>query len=197
MVIDLSGRLSVDELGRLVDELLRRRLLTLPRLRERAEELRSAPGRSMRKVRLVLAQRPTGYDPGESELEARLMRLIQKYGFPVPAPQHWVRSPRWKARLDHAYPDQRLYLEGDGFGFHFTASDLDNDARRRNRLVLDGWRPLTFTWRMTDAEIVAVLDRVYDRDAGAWRPFAQSALTVSADCANAGGTGDVTAARPL
>jgi hypothetical protein len=170
-VIDLSGRLDVPRLGRLVDELLRRRLLTLPELRRRAEAFRSAPGRSMRTVRLVLAQRPGSYDPGESELEARVMRLILRHGFPEPKPQHWVRRPGYKARLDHAYPEQRIYLEGDGFGHHFTASDLDSDARRRNRLVLDGWRPLSFTWRMTDAEIVATLDQIYDRATRRWRAF--------------------------
>ncbi len=102
------------------------------------------------------------------------MRLILRHGFPDPKPQHWVRNQGFKARLDHAYLEPRIYLEGDGFGFHFTASDLDNDARRRNRLVLDGWRPLSFTWRMTDAEIVATLDRIYDRDTHTWRPFARS-----------------------
>ncbi len=29
--------------------------------------------------------------------------------------------------------------------------------------MLDGWRPLTFTWRMTDDEVVATLDEVFDR----------------------------------
>ena len=32
--------------------------------------------------------------------------------------------------------------------------------------MLDGWRPLTFTWRMTDDEIVATLDEVFDRATG-------------------------------
>jgi very-short-patch-repair endonuclease len=56
-------------------------------------------------------------------------------------------------RIDFAWPDRRLYLEGNGFGWHMLATDLDSDARRQNELVLNGWIPIEITWRMTDAEI--------------------------------------------
>jgi hypothetical protein len=46
-----------------------------------------------------------------------------------------------------------VYLEGNGFGFHSLSTELDRDARRQNELVLDGWRPIEITWRMTNAEI--------------------------------------------
>lgn len=169
LVLDLSGRLTPELLGRLVDELVRRRLLRLESLRERVERTRPAPGRSTRTLHAVLAGRIGGYDPGESTLEARIARVIRRHGFPAPVQQHWVRLGEHRYRLDFAYPGRRVYLEGDGFGFHSTASELDADARRRNRLVIDGWRPLTFTWRMTDAEIVGALDAVYDRGTRAWR----------------------------
>ena len=35
--------------------------------------------------------------------------------------------------------------------------------------MAEGWRPLTFTWRMSDSEIIAVMDTVYDRATGTWR----------------------------
>ncbi len=169
LVIDLSSRLDDDALGRLLDEALRRRLLRLNDLRERMPRLRPAPGRSVRRIERVLAARSPGFAPGESVLEARLSAVIVGNGFPPPIAQHWVRGAGWRARLDFAYPDQGLYLEGDGFGFHFTASDLDNDARRRNRLHIAGWRGLVFTWRMTDVEIIESLDALYDRSTHQWR----------------------------
>lgn len=168
LLIDLSSRLGVAGTGRLLDEMLRRKLATLQELADRLPTLRPAPGRSVRVLRLVLAQRWKGYDPGESTLEARLIRVIKRKKFPLPVQQHRIRDGRFKARLDFAYPDVKLFLEGDGFGFHSTASDLDNDSRRRNELVVRGWLPLTFTWRMRDKEIEATLARMYDRNTGTW-----------------------------
>lgn len=170
LVLDMSGRLPPNLLGRLVDELMRRKLLDLDELRHRVDETRPAPGRSVRKLRLVLSQRLPGYDPGESTLEARIVRVIAKHGFPAPVQQFGVASPTGSYRLDFAYPEAGVYLEGHGFGFHNMATDLDRDATRQNRLVGDGWRPLTFTWRMKDKEIVAALDSVYDRTTRSWRP---------------------------
>ena len=165
LVLDLSGRTPVPALGRLVDELMRRRLLDIEKLRDRVDRTRPAPGRSVRKLRAVLARRLPGYDPGDSPLETRIVQVIREHGFP--APEQQFRIGRY--RLDFAYPAARVFLEGNGFGFHSMASDLDRDAVRQNTLVGLGWRPLTFTWRMSDAQIVAALDAVFDRTAGDWR----------------------------
>ena len=168
-VVDLSSRLGVDGTGRLVDDMLRRRLLTIGELRARITELRPAPGRSMRVLRAVVAARDETYEPGESTLEARIRRVIRRKRFPAPVGQHWVRDGGFAARLDFAYPDVKVYLEGDGFGFHRFASDLDRDVRRRNGLVERGWIGLHFTWRMKDAEIEAKLASFYDRTTRSWR----------------------------
>lgn len=156
-VVDVSGMLGVDDLGAAVDDLMRRRLLRLEALRERVALVRPAPGRSVKKLRIVLAQRIPGYDPGESPLEARLARLIDAGRIVRPVQQHRVRLGGARYRLDFAWPDRKIYLEGNGFGCHSIASDLDSDARRQNRLVVDGWRPIELTWRMSDDEILDTL----------------------------------------
>ena len=107
----------------------------------------------------MLSKRLPGYDPGESELEGRILRVIDAYGLRRPTQQHKVRYGHNRYRLDFAWPDRRLYLEGNGFGSHMLATDLDADARRQNELVLDGWVPIEITWRMTDAEIAATISR--------------------------------------
>lgn len=169
LVLDLSGRLNVEQLGKLTDELLRRRLMNLGALAARVARTKPAPGRSLKKLHAMLAERIEGYDPGDSTLEARIRRLIDTHGFPAPVQQFRVATGLAKYRLDFAYPEVRVFLEGDGFGWHRFASDLDSDARRQNDLVLEGWTPLRFTWRMSDTEIVNALDRIYDRNLGAWR----------------------------
>jgi very-short-patch-repair endonuclease len=158
-VIDLSGTMTVSKLGKVVDDLLRRKVLRLDELRARVDRTRPAPGRSVATLRKVLAKRLPGYDPGESELEGRISRLIDARMLPRPMQQHRVRYGGNRYRIDFAWPDRKLYLEGNGFGWHMLATDLDNDARRQNELVLDGWAPIEITWRMTDAEIADTIRR--------------------------------------
>ena len=158
-VIDLSGSLEVKALGSLVDHFLRGRLLDLEALRERVSRTRPAPGRSVKRLRQVLAARIPGYDPGESPLEARIAQIIDRAGLPRPVQQHRVQYQRNRYRIDFAWPDRKLYLEGNGFGFHRLSSDLHNDAARQNEMVLAGWTPIEITWSMTDAVIERTLRR--------------------------------------
>ncbi|MBI5089164.1 MAG: hypothetical protein HZB15_09990 [Actinobacteria bacterium] len=158
-VIDLSGTLSDTDLGRVVDDFLRRRMLRLDTLRARVNRLRPARGRSVARLRRVLAARIPGYDPGESELEARIRRVLDRASLPAPVHQHRVSFGPRRYRIDFAWPDRKVFLEGNGFGFHSIATDLDRDARRQNELVLEGWRPIEITWRMSDAEIATTLRR--------------------------------------
>jgi very-short-patch-repair endonuclease len=123
----------------------------------------------VRILRAVAAARADRFDPGESTLESRIRRVIERKRFPAPVGQHWVRDGSFAVRLDFAYPDVKVYLEGDGFGFHRMASDLDRDVRKRNGLVARGWLGLHFTWRMTDAEIERHLALFYDRTSRQWR----------------------------
>ncbi len=162
-VIDMSGALSSAALGRLVDHFLRARQLKLEPLRERVDRLRPAPGRSVKRLRVVLATRIPGYDPGESELEGRIVRIIDAAGLERPTQQHRVRLDGSRYRIDFAWPDRRLYLEGNGFGFHRLSTDLANDAVRQNNLVLDGWTPIEITWQMSDALIKNTIRRFLDR----------------------------------
>lgn len=158
-VLDLSGSLSNKALGDLVDDFLRRRKLRLEDLRARVDRTRPAPGRSVKRLRGVLAERIPGYDPGESPLEARIARAIDRGGLARPAQQHRVSVDGQRYRIDFAWPDRKLYLEGNGFGFHRLASDLHKDAMRQNDLVLRGWRPIEITWRMSEPHIQQTIRR--------------------------------------
>lgn len=159
-IIDVSGRLPFAQLGKLFDEFLRNGQIDLEAARLRVAELRPAPGRSVRAMRGLLGARIPGYDPGESPLEARIVRIIDRCELPRATQQFDVEFDGARYRLDFAWPDRRVFLEGNGFGFHRLSSDLDRDARRQNELVIVGWRPIEVTFRMTDAEIERVLRAV-------------------------------------
>jgi very-short-patch-repair endonuclease len=161
LVVDLSGRLSVDALGGLVDALLRRRLVDLWRVADCVGRLGRAPGRSPGSVQQVLAARWPGYHPGESTLETRVLRLIADAGLPLPKQQHRVVIGGRRYRLDLAYPEVLAAIECDGFTWHAQRSDFDRDRRRQNDLVRVGWRVLRITSDMSDEEILAVVRSVW------------------------------------
>jgi hypothetical protein len=114
-------------------------------------------GRSIKTLRAVLAARIPGFDAGDSHLETRIALLIASGCIGRPIQQFRISFGHTRYRLDFAYPEQKVYLEGNGFGCHSIAADLDSDARRQNHMVIDGWRPVELTWRMTDAEILSTL----------------------------------------
>ena len=83
----------------------------------------------------------------ESDLEAHLLDRIIGAGLPAPVPQFPVRIGAADYRIDFAYPDGLLGIEGDGFEFHTGRQRFEDDRARQNDLVLAGWRILRFTWR--------------------------------------------------
>ena len=98
-------------------------------------------------LRAVLAEYDPAMAPGESTLEVRLLEIIRQHGIKPPVRQHRVTVGGRHYRLDLAYPDEKLAIEGDGFGVHSERDRFETDRERQNALVLLEWRPLHFTWR--------------------------------------------------
>jgi very-short-patch-repair endonuclease len=159
LVVDLSSRLDPGPLGVVLDELLRRRMVSLWRVADCIGRLGRAPGRSPKTVREVLAARWPGYDPGESTLETRVLRLLADAGLPLPRQQHRVVVDGRRYRVDLAYPELLVAIECDGFRWHAQRSDWDRDLRRQNDLVRTGWRVLRITAAMSDEEILDAVRR--------------------------------------
>jgi len=155
--LDVSGRCSVPNLGRLVDDALRMGITFLHRILDCLERLPRAPGRSPATVREVLASRAVDFEPSESLLEQFVLDAIRGHGLPSPRAQVWIELPSGPRRLDHCYERGRLVIESDGFGPHSTRTAFDDDRRRSNELVLAGYRILHFTTDFTDWEIASTV----------------------------------------
>ncbi|MDQ3895961.1 MAG: hypothetical protein M3326_01715, partial [Actinomycetota bacterium] len=62
---------------------------------------------------------------------------------PQPVRQHEIRHQGgFVARVDLAYPDDRLAIELDGFRWHAGRGPFRSDRLRRNRIEAAGWRLL-------------------------------------------------------
>jgi len=153
-LVDLSTAIPRRQLGTAIDDAIRRRVMTLASFRQCVARLAEAPGRRLVVLHELLADRVPGYDPGDSDLESRVLRLLVANGLPPPVQQHRVRLGGHTFRIDLAYPGIRLAIELDGWEFHRTRTAFDDDRARANLLVSHGWTLVRFTSRSTDGEIV-------------------------------------------
>ena len=81
-------------------------------------------------------------DGARSEAERLLIKLLRDNGI-----------TGWKANLpvggykvDVAFPKQKVAIETDGWAFHSSQEDFQNDRERQNKIALLGWQVLRFTW---------------------------------------------------
>lgn len=166
-VVDVSDRYTDGELGAIVDDALRRRVLRLADLCFVAASLRNSTGRSLARVRRVLAARRPGYEPTDSELEARVLRVIVEAGLPEPRRQWRVRIDGRTKRVDFAYPQRKVTIECDSWRYHGQRTPFDDDLARGNELVALGYRHLRFTSRHSDAHIARAVRNALALDAEA------------------------------
>jgi hypothetical protein len=152
-IADISARFTMKVLGRIVDDALRRKLTTIAQLEETSARLRSAPGRSRKKMRTILLRRDDSVAERESILEDFVFDALRRFGLPLPVAQHPVVVDGKKRRIDFCYVDLDIALEPKGFETHGLRTSFDADPMRGNELGLAGFFVLEFTSAFTDWQI--------------------------------------------
>jgi REase_MTES_1575 len=144
--LDLGVVLSPDQLETVLNDGIRRNLLSVSAIGRRLEELGPLrPG--TRVVQAVVSRHRTGRRAPESVLETRFLQLVRSAGLPEPVPQFEIGlGDGAVARVDFAYPEQRIAIELDGAAYHSGEVAERRDRRRDNRLGAMGWRVLRFGW---------------------------------------------------
>lgn len=140
---DLGGVASHGTVERALESSLRTGLVALEEVEALAGSLRS---RGAGVLRSVLAVRPRGAPPTGSDAETLFAQIARRCGLPPPERQYRVLLRGREYRLDFAWPALRLAVEIDGFEVHGRPGALRADLRRQNRIQLDGWLILRFTW---------------------------------------------------
>jgi len=175
-IYSLSSRYSIAQLGRMVDDAVRRHIVTLDELVEVIERVPPANGRSRRKMRTVLERRLPGVEERESDLEDFIVAAVVRFDLPLPVAQHPVVHEGRLRRIDLCYVDDWLALEAKGFKWYRERSTFDRDNLRGNELQLAGFRVLSFTSAFTDLHIaqqVAAALHLPQPDAKRPRTFAE------------------------
>ncbi len=151
-LLDMAATIDDAPLKALIAEAIRRGLTHQDRLIARHLMMPGTGRQGSTRARRVLRQLDADLALLDSDLEHRLLRLITDHGLPRPVPQFCVEVEGSHYRIDFAYPDRCIAIEGDGFRFHSDPVSFEHDRARQNQLVLSGWRVLRFTWRQICAE---------------------------------------------
>ena len=116
-----------------VDQLIATGAVGLAAVRERARRA-YGPGSARARAVAALADGRAG-----SPQETRLRLLVGRSPLPPPVPQFEVHDGgRFVARVDFAWPEQRVALEYDGL-WHAEPGQFARDRERLNRLTAAGW----------------------------------------------------------
>lgn len=124
---------------------------------------RALPPRQCRRVwKVVAAADRRAANPFESVLRS-IATTVPGWS-PVPQVSVTTRGRAGTAtfRVDLADEELRIVLEADSFEFHGDRSMLDRDCRRYDRLVVDGWLVLRFSWEMVMGQPVLVRALIAD-----------------------------------
>lgn len=81
-------------------------------------------------------------DGARSEAERLLVKLLRENGI-----TGWKTNyPVGGYKVDVGFPKQKVAIETDGWAFHSSQEDFQNDRERQNKIALLGWQVLRFTW---------------------------------------------------
>ncbi|AQP46421.1 hypothetical protein BW730_01440 [Tessaracoccus aquimaris] len=163
----------IDDMGPIaIDEALKRRAVTLQRLRRALHLTRGRRGNTLRRE-LVEDSR----DEPWSELEREAHRRLRSAGIDGWRTNYHVRAEGKSYRIDIALPDIKLGLELDGATFHDTDAAFHTDRRRDRALARGGWQIIRFTAQSLD-EIEGTVLSIRQQRSGGGRPREQGRPTL-------------------
>jgi hypothetical protein len=139
-VRDLVLVLSEDRANQLLDEALRRGLVSMEAL-WRMVRLETGPGRrGVGVLRHLLEQRDPGYQPSASHFQAEVGALLTAAGLSFVEEYVVTDSEgRFVARVDFLLDDAPVVVEADGRATHSSKLDWEHDLDRRNRITAQGF----------------------------------------------------------
>jgi hypothetical protein len=145
-LIDLSAIAPREALTAALDCALRDGLLSEDFLHRRIHALRGK-GRHGIPTLLSVIEGVEITRGAHSWLEREVLRLLDAAGIPRPTPQEVLgRRGDRLIRVDFRFPGTPVVVEALGYRWHRTGAQMNIDAERVNRLTMDGYLVLQFTY---------------------------------------------------
>jgi very-short-patch-repair endonuclease len=95
----------------------------------------------------------------ETSFEDAIARLLMDAGLPEPELQDWVLTPGGRYRIDVAYPDFRIGIEGKSKKEHLTDEAFEADSVDAD-LAIAGWLVIHVTWAQLQDDPAGVVRRI-------------------------------------
>ena len=155
VLVDSCGLVDAVRLKAAVNDGLRRRVVTLPRLTRVVDEVPVSGRRAIVPMVELLETKVPGYDPGDSDPEIDLVEDLVAAGFARPAQQIRVDFEGETMFIDVGWPERRVGFEYDSLEFHEHRFHEDRDRLRRlKRAGWDVW-PITKTTSRNEIRAIA------------------------------------------
>jgi len=133
--------------------------MTLPRLARTFDDIPCSGRRKSAPMRTFLGKRVRNFDPGGSDRELDVRRVIRRGGYPLPAQQFRVVVEGHTYFIDHAWPESLHGIEFEGFDPHGKFwTPFHKDRERLRRLTRAGWTIYPVTSQTTVNEILAIAE---------------------------------------
>lgn len=162
VLAECCGDLPPDQVGRALDDALRRRLTTLSRMDAFLDEWAGRKG--VRVLRGLLSGRDDRDGKVRSVFESKMLSILRRIHESTFLPDVEVSSDGERYFLDFYCPEVRLGIECHSFKWHIGRHN--EDARRDRRIRASGIEILYFTWddvsfdpRGVEREVRAALAR--------------------------------------
>lgn len=158
-VIDLSSVVNAALLGAVVDDMIRRRLLSLAELEARLDNPGTLGRRRVGALGDLCVHRRRDERPGGSVAEDWVWDTISRAGLPLPQRHYpmWIAG-QWR-ELDFAYVLWRIAIEYDSVEYHRDLRRFHGDRARAAELALEGWLLLSVTAEWSEATLLDRLRR--------------------------------------
>jgi hypothetical protein len=161
-LIDLAAIAPRDALTAALDGALRDGLVTEAYLHSRINALRGK-GRHGIPALLAVIEGVEIIRGAHSWLEREVLRLLAAAGISLPTPQQVLgRRGDRLIRVDFCFPGTRLVVEALGYRSHRTGGQMRIDAERMNRLAMDGYLVLQFTYSDVVERPAYVIDGIVE-----------------------------------
>jgi very-short-patch-repair endonuclease len=96
----------------------------------------------------------------ETSFEDAIRQLVMDAGLSEPELQHWVTTPGGRYRIDVAFPELRVGIEGKSKKDHLTDDAFESDPVRDAELGIAGWFIIHVTWGQLHGDPAGVVRRV-------------------------------------
>lgn len=156
-LVDLAGEVPAEVVDAAMDRALARGLVTVEGLVAEVERLGRRGRRGPHQLRLALVRRGFVGAPKASVLESKLLRLFAANEVDVISTEVVTADGRY--RID-AQVQGDVFVEVDGYAFHWSPEQKERDEARRNALRLMGYSVLVYGWRAVTKEGHRVVQEV-------------------------------------